>query len=207
MCRAFSEFNLILAFSWMDFELFQSFPSVLTLTLTHFGRIHELHCYALSLITVRKFRIYFRGEVKCINSDRGPAQRKYKYTCPGVERCGPWLPLATDFPHSVRDLYFGILAVTWSRVAQSQWRARARKYIDINIITEMWPSLRSFVTFRNMLIFLRWAVVHPLSNRQARWPPLVGCPSFMKCSRVSLIPHLSTRHSVVTGTRLTWRAS
>jgi hypothetical protein len=86
MCRAFTEFHLPLTSSWMDFDLFHSFPSVLTLALTHSGRIHELSCYTLSLITVRKLRIYPISEVRT---------------------CGPLVALATDFPHSVRDLYEG----------------------------------------------------------------------------------------------------
>jgi hypothetical protein len=66
---------------------------------------------------------------------------------------------------------------------------------------------RPCVTFRNMLVFLRWGVVSPPPNPQAGEPPLVGCPrlfiQYIRNDRPHLeafssIRKLRTCHTVVT---------
>ena len=132
MCRAFCEFNLPLTLSWMEFDLFQSHPSIWTLTLTRCGRIHDPPCYALGLITVPKLKIYFSGKANCINTCLDVANVNRDVPAHEWKVVGPSLPLATDFPHSVRDLYFGILAVSlghvWHRASGERSRIRHHEH-------------------------------------------------------------------------------
>jgi hypothetical protein len=69
------------------------------------------------------------------------------------------------------------------------------------------PVPRPFVTFRDVIHFLRWGVVSPLPNPQAGGPPLVGCPRLLiqyirsyppYLDAFSSIRNLRTRHAVVT---------
>jgi hypothetical protein len=70
------------------------------------------------------------------------------------------------------------------------------------------PGPRSFVTFRNKLIFfLRWEVVSPTPKSQPGGPLLVGCPRLLiqyirrypLClEAVSSNRNLRTRHAIVT---------
>jgi hypothetical protein len=69
------------------------------------------------------------------------------------------------------------------------------------------PSPRTFVTYRNKLIFLRWGVVSPAPKTKAGRSPLVGCPRLFSQYIRSYLSYLEadssnrnlkTRHAVVT---------
>jgi hypothetical protein len=77
----------------------------------------------------------------------------------------------------------------------------------VPILSQIRPSPRPFLTFRNNLIFLRRGVVSPTPNPQAGGQPLVGCPRLLiqyirsyppYLEAISSICNLKTRHAVVT---------